>query len=280
MNSSLRNSTMDIFKALACIGVVFIHIRFPGEFGTGVRALGCFGVPLFFCVSGYWLSSTEILDPVKISGKLKHIFRLILGAELAHFLFTIILQDLFDPAKREVFLEKYYVSGWVEKWFITNAPPVYAHLWFLYALALIYLFILLLFRTKKQLRVLSVTTPFLLLGIIFLQEFSFLKLLRGSIPLVGASITTYWAHTILFRAIPFFLLGFSFKEFSNAINKIPGKLPILIFLVVICELSATIESYYFNTAQFYVGNILATILIMFICTKYPNLHCKPLEYLL
>lgn len=43
-----RNSTMDIFKGLACIGVVLMHVAFPGTTGTFARALGCFGVPVFF----------------------------------------------------------------------------------------------------------------------------------------------------------------------------------------------------------------------------------------
>jgi len=274
-----RNSTIDIFKALACIGVVWIHIQFPGSVGSAVRALGRFGVPLFFAVSGYYLSSTEVLSLEKISKKLIHIVHLIIGSEIGYIVFTWFLQDLFDPVKRAAYMEKYFVTGWVEKMLITNAPPAYAHLWFLYALATIYLLILLFVRRKRTLRIIGIATPFLILGMVFLQEFSFLKVMKNSISFVGASATTYWAHTILFRAIPFFLLGFLFREFSEKVQRIPGNPPVYIGLIVLCEISAMIESFCFNFSQFYVGNILATILILILCCKFPKLQCKPLEYI-
>lgn len=279
--TSIRNSTMDIFKALACIGVVLMHIRFPGKTGIAVRALGCFGVPLFFCISGYWLSSKELLDVVQIQRKLKHIVSLIIEAEIVHTVISLILFDLLNPVKREAFIEKYFVHGWIEKWLITNAPPVYAHLWFLYALATLYLLILLFISSKRQLRMLSITIPFLILGIILLQEFGHLKAfgLKAVIPIYGATTKIYWAHTLLLRALPFFLLGFTFRECSSKIEKCPCRLAVLILLIIACETAAVIECFCFCNSQFYVGNIMATILIMFTCCKWPTLQCKPLEYL-
>ncbi len=274
-----RNSTIDIFKALACIGVVWIHIQFPGSVGSAVRALGRFGVPLFFAVSGFYLSSTEVLSPEKISRKLIHIVHLIIGSEVGYIIFTWFLQDLFDPVKRAAYMEKYFVTGWVEKMLITNAPPAYAHLWFLYALASIYLLILLFVKRKRTLRIIGIATPFLIIGMVFLQEFSFLKLIKNPISFVGASASTYWAHTIIFRAIPFFLLGFLFREYSEIVRKIPGNPLVYIGLIVLCEISAMIESFHFKTSQFYVGNIVATVLILILCCKFPKLQCKPLEYI-
>lgn len=272
-----RNSTMDIFKGFACIGVVLIHVAFPGTTGEFVRALGRFGVPIFFCVSGYWLSSKEEIDSQNVSRKLKHIIHLIIGAEIFHFIFSIILNDLTDPVKRAAFLETYFSVGWIERWIIINTSPVFAHLWFLYALATIYFLILVLVKNKKQLRILALAVPFLLIGIILMQEFSFLNLVRISIPIVGTSKTFFWAHTIFFRAIPWFLMGVVFRDYSEIIKKIPLKLPVLVTLIIILEISAGIESLYFSTAQFYVGNIIATVVIMITCCKYPHIHCKPLE---
>lgn len=268
---------MDIFKGLACIGVVLIHVVFPGTIGIFVRALGRFGVPLFFCVSGYWLSSKEEIDSRNISRKLRHIIHLIIGAEIFHFIFSIIFNDLTDSVKRAAFLEKYFSVGWIERWIIINTSPVYAHLWFLYALAAIYFLILVFVKNKKQLRILALAVPFLLIGIILMQEFSFLNLIPISIPFVGMSKTFFWAHTIFFRAIPWFLMGVVFRDYSKIIKKIPLNLPVLATLIIIFEISAGIESLYFNTAQFYVGNIMATVVIMIVCCKYPHIHCKPLE---
>ena len=48
------NYCMDFLKGLACIFVVFIHVKFPGDFGQAVQAIARFAVPFFFMVSGYY----------------------------------------------------------------------------------------------------------------------------------------------------------------------------------------------------------------------------------
>ena len=48
------NYCMDFLKGIACIFVVFIHVKFPGNFGQSVQAIARFAVPFFFMVSGYY----------------------------------------------------------------------------------------------------------------------------------------------------------------------------------------------------------------------------------
>lgn len=48
------NYCMDFLKGIACILVVFIHVKFPGDFGQAVQAIARFAVPFFFMVSGYY----------------------------------------------------------------------------------------------------------------------------------------------------------------------------------------------------------------------------------
>lgn len=274
-----RNTTMDIFKALACIGVVLIHITFPDPIGPMVRGLGRFSVPLFFAVSGFYLSSSEQLDSGAIARKLKHIAQLIVLSELGYLVFSYIFNQLYIPKKLDYFIEHYFSTGWVERFAITNAPPVYAHLWFMYALFMIYLLILLFIKRKRTLRILSILAPAGLVCIALFQEFSSLHLLRGSIPLPGASITTYWAHTIIFRALPFFLIGFCFREYNHILQKIPAPKVLLLVLIVLFEAASMWEAITFSVSQFYVGNMLAFLCILLLCIKYPQMHCKPLEYI-
>lgn len=42
------NNTLNLLKGLACMGVVFIHVNFPGELGQIVIALSRSAVALFF----------------------------------------------------------------------------------------------------------------------------------------------------------------------------------------------------------------------------------------
>lgn len=38
----------------ACVGVVFIHITFPGKVGEIIKYASAYGVPIFFLIAGYF----------------------------------------------------------------------------------------------------------------------------------------------------------------------------------------------------------------------------------
>ena len=42
-----RNEKLNLLKRVACIGVVFIHVTFPGVFGQIVGDAAGFAVPVF-----------------------------------------------------------------------------------------------------------------------------------------------------------------------------------------------------------------------------------------
>ena len=41
------NIMLNFLKGLACIGVVFIHITFPGKVGEIIKYASAYGVPIF-----------------------------------------------------------------------------------------------------------------------------------------------------------------------------------------------------------------------------------------
>lgn len=49
------NNFLYTIQGIACILIVLIHCRLPGEVGANVIAMSRFAVPFFFCVSGYFL---------------------------------------------------------------------------------------------------------------------------------------------------------------------------------------------------------------------------------
>lgn len=46
-NVSQRNSLLNFFKGIGCVGVVWIHVMFSGAAGRAVSTLAAFAVPLF-----------------------------------------------------------------------------------------------------------------------------------------------------------------------------------------------------------------------------------------
>jgi len=275
-----RNTSFDVFKGFACIGIILMHSRFPEPIGTGFRSLACFGVPLFFSISGYYLSTKELIDPSNIIRKIHHVLALIVGSEVFYSFFAFLLHRLYDPVRRASFIENSFKKGWFEKYIVLNQPPVYVHLWFLYALLTLYLLVLLFGRSRKSvLRVALLSVPVLLICIILLQEFKNLGIIRNTFHLFSSEVDLYKSSFFLFRAAPFFLLGFLFYEYSEKVQKINISLPVLAFGIVASLGIAIVEGYIFPIAQFYVGNIVALFLIMILCIKYPYLKIQPFWYI-
>lgn len=277
-----KNTTVEIFKALACISVVLIHVRFPDVHGFNTRCLAGIAVPFFFCLAGYYYINKEEFTFNEKLGKLKNIFNIILLTVASHFILTIFVENLFDPKIRAAFL-KYMISyGW-ERFLITNAPPIYSHFWFLFSLALIYLLIFLFIGKREHLIYIAMTAPILLLAAILLQEFRFLKILPPLLPIKNAlAIKAYWVHTIFIRALPFFFLGVLFREYKDKILIFSGKLfsvHSLCFAIILCRLIKIWEFHKFSVAQFYIGDILSLFFIMLLCISKDNLRCKSLEYI-
>ena len=62
-NTGTINHKLNFLKCFACIGVVFIHITFPGRFGEIVRLGADYAVPVFFMIAGYyaWGKDTAVI---------------------------------------------------------------------------------------------------------------------------------------------------------------------------------------------------------------------------
>lgn len=50
----MRNRTFDLFKWVAALFVLLLHVPFPGDVGGTVRMFARWAVPFFFMVSGYF----------------------------------------------------------------------------------------------------------------------------------------------------------------------------------------------------------------------------------
>lgn len=55
MMDTSDNRFLYMVKGIACIMVILIHVKFPGNLGTISETLARFAVPMFFAVSGRFL---------------------------------------------------------------------------------------------------------------------------------------------------------------------------------------------------------------------------------
>ena len=278
-----RNTTLDILKAFACVHVVMIHAVFPDPVRLGVRSSGCFAVPLFFCISGYFFSSHKTPDASSIARKLRHIVGLIFASEVFYIVFAILYHGLWNQDNLNNFWVAYFKQGWIEKYFISNQPPAYAHLWFLYALATLYIVSLVFLNTRRRIHIAYLTIPVSLITIILLQEFGFLHIIRNTFRIPGRVSDLLRSSFFFYRALPFFLFGILLKEMEvknkRLLQPTPAKLRLFPLLMIVFQICAVVEGYAFSIAQFYLGSMLLMATMMIYAIMRPNVHCKPMEFI-
>lgn len=205
---SARNEGVDCLKGIACIAVVLIHVRFPGLAGYICRVASQFAVPLFFAISGYFFTAGKGSLYASTARKLRHSIFLFLGSWTCCICFVAFGTG---GMSLNCYIRGLLTEEWIVKLFLTNAPYVWLHLWFLGALIYIYLFALVLFGDGNRLCLAGVLSVILLVGIILFQELAIWLPFDPSIS-IGAKHIRF-CHVFVFRALPFFLAGIWVSRF-------------------------------------------------------------------
>jgi len=149
MNVAKKYDSIDFFKGICCIACVFIHYNFPGELGIAVKTVCRIAVPFFFFVSGYFfLNKDNVITKERLKSKINHILKMLFYSGIFYAIFCVIGYKVMSKSWTiSNFVAQRIDLGSITKFFITNDPFVYAHLWFL--LALLYCYLLMIpFRNK------------------------------------------------------------------------------------------------------------------------------------
>lgn len=182
-----KNRCFDFLKGMACIGVVFIHIIFPGIFGEIIIKAARFAVPLFFMISGYylWNDNTEAIIQ-KIPEKIKRLVKLTIISVLIYALYAFI----FDRGMYNVNFIRVILIALV----INDTSHLFCAWQLWYLIALIYTYIVIFYLLKwNKLSLMRVTVPMLLV----------LRLALG----FSDTYALVFHQSYLFAGIPYVLIG-------------------------------------------------------------------------
>lgn len=275
-----RWNSFDVLKGLACIAVVFIHFNFDGNLGLIVKACCRFGVPVFFITSGFFFLSNGQVDDTKVASKIRHIARLILFSGVFYAVFTVVFNSISSENWDIIAYTTQTVTATkLVKFFITNDPFVYSHLWFLMGLLYCYIFMLLLFSKNKRLSYLKLLAPCLLIIYTCLQEFGSVLGIQRSIAITGMESRIYLFNLFLFRALPFFFFGILLRQYSQKITKIPLNKIAAVIIIMLGATISVLERFFIGETQFFVGTYLMLVAFFVIAIKHPNLNIKWLRYI-
>ena len=275
-----RVKSFDCLKGLACIAVVFIHFNFEGDLGLAVKAFCRFGVPVFFCISGFFLLSDGTVNDGKIVDKIRHVFGIAVGAGIFYFAFTVLINSLqssrWDMKK---FAVSRLTADRITKFFITNDPFLYSHLWFLRGLIYCYAFVLLFFAKNRRLTWIKWMAPLLLIAYTCLQEFGGLLGIRRSVWIPGTENRVYFYNLFLFRALPAVLFGVLMNQYRDRIERLPVKKAVLAALAVLGGFLAVWERFAIGESQFFLGSYVTVAALFTLALKMPDWQPTGLGYM-
>ncbi len=273
-----RNTTLNFFEFLAACLIIFIHIRFPGVFGTLVDGLGRFGVPLFFTVSGFYLIKPGMTKEElrkKLKTRIIRVTKLLIFAACIYFVLDFSLAAFGSHSTGLVdWFKTTFGLKQLLKLIIFNVPLFSVPNWFMLALIYSYLVIYIfanIFLTKKWIKYL-----FCILMVVCI-------FLRFTMNLTGASIfgvelsVGYFYRNWFVTGLPFISLGMLFKQNEEKIKNISIKL--IIILLVISFIVQPLEAYILSLfddkgMDTHLGNILCVFAIIALSIKKPDLFRK------
>lgn len=256
--SNQKNLVLNVAKLIAAYMVVFIHVSFPGKFGTAMVCLARFAVPFFFIVSGYFSYAKFNQDNIEKIDK-KILTTAFLYLESIGLYLLIVLGMLRNSEKFINWLLAGLNYKGIIKWLFFNKfhNIELEHLWFIGALLYCYIFFRIVYRNIKLIRML----PLLLIFNYIFSEWNQLLCLP--------SFPEYITRNAWFCGIPCFSIGCIIKEKEKVcIEHFQGKLPFI--TVAIVEVLALGEAYIVGGMDLYVFSLVAAILLFLYCVTCPR----------
>lgn len=254
-----KNTTLDLLKLFSSYMVVFIHITFSGNFGVAMQKLARYAVPFFFLVSGFFSYQSNLQ---KIKKRIKHIFSLIVFAEMTYILFSI-AAILSSHGIDELlsYLRIYTNPSTIANFLLFNVTISSGHLWYLFAILYVYAIYYFVTLMRINERIFFVFSFLLLLLHIFLSDV---------LLILGISLPIKFTRNFLLMGIPFFTLGLFIRKHENKFRNIPNY--VFIISIVTGGVVSLFSQCYLGISDFYIGSALILFGLVVIFIKYKNIN--------
>jgi len=249
-----KNYTLNFVKFIACVFVVLIHIKFPGNIGLYISCLARFAVPFFFMISGYY-SYKVINTKNHVKKHIIKILKISIIATISYFIFNILYYYYYHENKN--LIETFFTFDNLKYFIFFNQINFAGHLWFLYALLYNYLIYYIAYKKKK---VLYFLIPILL---------SINIIIGIRINLFGLNYKNFVIRNFMFVGLPFFMIGNFINKYKTKILKLFSN-TFLICIIIISSITSIIECVYIGYLDLHISTIFLTISIFLWCILNPN----------
>lgn len=189
------NAKLNLLKGFACMGVVFIHVVFPGIFGQIVQTASAYAVPVFFMIAGYYSFGR---DKNTIRHRLKKIVCIFIIAWLIFFFYGMAGAVIGGEG----------LSAWLHRNFNWKTPvkmiffctvDLAIPLWYLIAMIEVYLVWYFVVKHGKEEAIVRFFPVLFVLQVLTVTFFTTMD------------YEWFWRINFITRAMPWFLLGYHIK---------------------------------------------------------------------
>lgn len=259
--SKTRNLCLDSFKGIACLAVVFLHVRLPFEIIDGIlQSAARFAIPLFFMVSGYYCYYEDTKTIVnRLPKKIVHILK-IAGASFLYCLFIKIATCLFGLEGHSIIsmLKSLIEPEAIIKFLLFNVDPLINILWFVFALLYVYV-IVYIFAKINRINILIYLMPILLAVHFALGNIAY----AFNIELEPHIFRNCW-----FMGLPLFMIGYLTKEkkLKQKINSNMAR------NLIFAGLATSVVEWVVigGRQQMYIGSIIAAVAMIIYSEHNPS----------
>lgn len=240
-----RNKNIEILRAVACVMIVFVHARFPGPLGIYVVSFARIGVPIFLMISGFFFYDSREKMKKKAEYQLKKtikwtVFSLCICI-LSNSIFQLISGN--PPFYWLAVLKDSRL--WIHFLLFNRAYWLCSVMYYFFMIIYVYLIMMIALRSNINERA-FLLIPALLICNIAVSE--------------TGHHSWYYVGNYLFTGIPFFLLGMYLKKTYRIQNN-----KVLIVAALLGAGLTVIETAIFGEAYLYVGTILMSVSLFYLC---------------
>lgn len=265
ISSKNKNLSLEGFKLLASLFVIFLHVPFDGKIGTTVDAMSRFAVPFFFIISGFFSFHISLQTIVR---RIKHILQLCILSSLLYF-FRYSFMFLSFGESVITYCKSVFSLPQLLGWILFNLNPIAEHLWFLFALCYCYALFWLysaITGTKSKYLFLYI------LGFIIL----FITLaLDGPISRYIIYIPHYIYRNAWFMGFSAFILGIFIRDiFQRYPQLLQVSSEYQILIIAVGFLLAIIQKHTIGTSEISFGALVTASGLMIFGHTHPDCFCK------
>lgn len=263
MNEVKRNTMLNLLKGFACIGVVLIHVTFPGMIGEIIKFASAYAVPVFFLIAGYYAFGKNE-DTIK--RRLIKIVKIFIFAYFVFFIFNALIAFKNDEIME--WLASNYTIKELAKYVLFCTIGFAIPLWYLIAQIETYIFWYFTVKLKKENLIVRI------LPILFILQVILTSFCETN------ELAWFWKINFVTRSLTWFALGYYLHTVpEEKINKFSDKEIIACALIgltiVIIPIAFGLKIKFSS-----VGYIpYATALFVMALKHAEKSICKPLEYL-